>query len=298
VDFGLMQIPTLLFRAAVTLATVLLAVVIGLGLWDYYMEAPWTRDGKVQADVVAITPDVSGLVREILVVDNQQVKQGDVLFRVDPERYELALKQAIAAVEGKKAAAEQAAADYMRYSKLSADATSEQKVELARSTHLQAKADFDKAIADRDLAQLNLDRSNVRALVNGRVTNLNLRPGAYVTVGTGVMALIDTDTLRVEGYFEENKLPNIHVGNRATIRLMGETKDLTGHVDSIAGGIEDRDRSRGSNLLANVNPTFAWVRLAQRIPVRIKLNTIPEDVRLIVGRTATVSVISEPPAKP
>lgn len=293
-----MQIPTLMLRTAVTLTAVLLAVVIGLGLWDYYMEAPWTRDGKVQADVVAVTPDVSGLVREIFVEDNQDVKRGDVLFRVDPERYELALKQAIAAVEGKQAAAAQAAADYTRYSKLSADATSEQKVELARSTHLQAKADLDKAIADRDIAQLNLDRSGVRALVNGRVTNMNLRPGAYVTVGTGVMALIDTDTLRVEGYFEENKLPHIHVGNRATIRLMGENAELIGHVDSIAGGIEDRDRSRGSNLLANVNPTFAWVRLAQRIPVRIKLDTFPGDVRLIVGRTATVSVDSEPPAKP
>ncbi len=156
---------------------------------------------------------------------------------------------------------------------------------------------MDKAIADRDIAQLNLDRSNVRALVNGRVTNMNLRPGAYVTVGTGVMALIDTDTLRVEGYFEENKLPHIQVGNRATIRLMGETQDFAGRVDSIAGGIEDRDRSRGSNLLANVNPTFAWVRLAQRIPVRIKLDKVPEDIRLIVGRTATVSVVSEAPAK-
>lgn len=293
-----MQIPTLVLRTAVTLTAVLLAVVIGLGLWDYYMEAPWTRDGKVQADVVAVTPDVSGLVREIFVEDNQDVKRGDVLFRVDPERYELALKQAIAAVEGKQAAAAQAAADYTRYSKLSADATSEQKVELARSTHLQAKADLDKAVADRDIAQLNLDRSGVRALVNGRVTNMNLRPGAYVTVGSGVMALIDTDTLRVEGYFEENKLPHIHVGNRATIRLMGENAELVGHVDSIAGGIEDRDRSRGSNLLANVNPTFAWVRLAQRIPVRIKLDKIPDDIRLIVGRTATVSVVSEAPAKP
>jgi multidrug resistance efflux pump len=281
---------TFSFRLLVTLGMVAAAIVVGLALWDYYMEAPWTRDGRVRADVVGVAPDVSGLVTQVLVEDNQVVKRGDVLFRIDPERFTLALRQAEAMVEGKKASAEQAAADYVRYSKLSDAAVSQQKVEAARATDLEAKAAYGQATADRDLARLNLERSAVKASVNGRITNMELRPGNYVTTGRGVMALIDSDTLRVEGYFEETKLPRIHVGDKASIRLMGDEATLTGHVESFAGGIEDRERTAGSNLLASVNPTFAWVRLAQRIPVRIKLDTVADEVRLVSGRTATVAV--------
>ena len=281
---------TFSFRLLVTLGMVAAAIVVGLALWDYYMEAPWTRDGRVRADVVGVAPDVSGLVTEVFVEDNQVVKRGDVLFRIDPERFTLALRQAEAMVEGKKASAEQAAADYVRYSKLSDAAVSQQKVEAARAADLEAKAAYDQATADRDLAKLNLERSAVKASVNGRITNMELRPGNYVTTGRGVMALIDSDTLRVEGYFEETKLPRIHVGDKASIRLMGDEATLTGHIESFAGGIEDRERTAGSNLLASVNPTFAWVRLAQRIPVRIKLDTVADEVRLVSGRTATVAV--------
>ncbi len=278
------------FRLLVTLAMVAVAVVVGLALWDYYMEAPWTRDGRVRADVVGVAPDVSGLVTEVLVEDNQMGKRGDVLFKIDPERFTLALRQAEAMVEGKQANAEQTAADYVRYSKLSDAAASQQRVEAARASHLEAKAAYGQAVADRDLAKLNLERSAVKASVNGRITNMELRPGNYVSTGKGVMALVDSDTLRVEGYFEETKLPRIHVGDRASIRLMGEDGNITGHVESFAGGIEDRERTAGANLLANVNPTFAWVRLAQRIPVRIKLDEVPDQTRLVSGRTATVAI--------
>lgn len=277
-------------RLLVTLVMVAVAIVVGLALWDYYMDAPWTRDGRVRADVVAVAPDVSGLVTEVLVEDNQLVKQGDVLFRIDPERFTLALRQADAIVEGKKASADQAAADYGRYSKLSDAVVSQQKLEAARATDLEAKAAYDQALADRDLAKLNLQRSAVKASVNGRITNMELRPGNYVTTGKGVMALIDNDTLRVEGYFEETKLPRIHVGDKASIRLMGDDVVLTGRVESFAGGIVDRERTAGSDLLANVNPTFSWVRLAQRVPVRISLDRVPESLRLVSGRTATVAI--------
>jgi multidrug resistance efflux pump len=281
------------FRLLVTLGMVAVAVVVGLALWDYYMNAPWTRDGRVRADVVAVAPDVSGLVTEVMVEDNRVVRRGDVLFRIDPERFDLALRQAEAMVEGKQATAERAAADYVRYQKLSDAAASQQRVEAARATDLEAKAAYGQAVADRDLAKLNLERSAVKASVNGRITNMELRPGTYVTTGRGVMALIDSDTLRVEGYFEETKLPRIHVGDKASIRLMGDEATLRGHVDSFAGGIEDRERTAGSNLLASVNPTFAWVRLAQRIPVRIKLDAVADEVRLVSGRTATVAIEPE-----
>lgn len=283
---------SIVFRPAVTLAMVALAIAAGLKLFDCYINAPWTRDGRVRADVVAVAPDVSGLVSQVLVRDNQSVRRGDVLFRIDQDQFRLALKQAEAVVAGKKAAAKQAEADFKRYDQLSDVAVSQQKRELSLAVSEEAAAAYDQAVADRDVAKLNLDRSEVRASVNGRITNMDLQPGAYVTVGKGVMALIDEDTLRVEGYFEENKLSRIHVNDKVTIRLIGERSLLSGHVESIAGGIEDRERSEGANLLANVNPTFSWVRLAQRIPVRVAIDKMPTNVSLVTGRTATVSIDS------
>lgn len=285
-----MNIVNPLRRFALTGIAVIAAVVVGYRLWTYYMDDPWTRDGRVRADIVAIAPDVSGLVTDVLVHDNQIVKRGDVLFRIDRARFALALQQADAAVEGRDALLDQATKDLQRYRGLTTDAVSQQKQEQVLAAQLQAKAAYDQAVADRAVAQLNLDRSEVRASVNGTITNMDLRPGAYVAAGKGVMALVDSDTLRVEGYFEETKLPRIHVGDAVMIRLMGDKVRLKGHVESIAAGIEDRDRSAGSSLLANVNPTFNWVRLAQRVPVRIKLDDVPADTVLVSGRTATVEV--------
>ena len=279
-----------LLRPVVTLVVVAIAAVVGYALWDYYVNAPWTRDSRVRADVVAVAPDVSGLVTEVLVKDNQDVHRGDTLFKIDPERFSLALRQAEAVVAGRKATNDQTEADYKRYSQLSDSAVTEQRLELARATYQQAAAAYDQAVADRDLAKLNLVRSEVHASVNGRITNMDLRPGAYVSVGHGVMALIDEETVHVEGYFEETKLARIHVGDKATIRLLGQKTVLTGHVESVAGGIEDRERGESANLLANVNPTFSWVRLAQRVPVRIALDARPPGVELVVGRTATVEI--------
>lgn len=280
-----------ILRFGLTAVAVVAAVAVGMHLWAYYMDAPWTRDGHVRADVVQVAPDVSGFVTDVLVRDNQRVQRGDVIFRIDRARFELALRQADAIVAGRRASLVQTNADLNRYRALTDLATSQQKQEQVLATQQEAQASYDQAVADRGVAQLNLDRSEVHASVNGIITNMDLRPGAYVTAGHGVMALVDTDTLRVEGYFEETKLPRIHVGDPVRIRLMGDARPLTGHVESIAAGIEDRDRSQGTNLLANVNPTFNWVRLAQRVPVRIVLDDIPDRALLVTGRSATVEVI-------
>jgi RND family efflux transporter MFP subunit len=277
-------------RILLTLIAVIAALAVARGLWAYYMESPWTRDGRVRADVVQVAPDVSGFVTDILIKDNQSVHRGDVLFRIDRARFALALQTADASVAGHRATLDQANADLRRYSALTTDAVSQQKQEQVLAVQLQAKAAYDQAVADRALAQLNYDRSEVRAPVNGIITNMDLRPGAYVSAGKGVMALVDTDTLHVEGYFEETKLARIHVGDRVVVRLMGEPVRLSGHVESIAAGIEDRDRAAGASLLANVNPTFSWVRLAQRVPVRIALDPVPDNVTLVAGRSATVEV--------
>ena len=279
-------------RVALTLVAVVAALAVGRGLWVYYMESPWTRDGRVRADVVQVAPDVSGFVTDVLVKDNQQVRRGDVLFRIDRARFALALQTADAAVAGHKATLDQADSDLKRYSALTTDAVSQQKQEQVLATQLQAKAAYDQAIADRAVAQLNFDRSEVHASVNGTITNMDLRPGAYLTAGKGVMALVDADTLHVEGYFEETKLARIRIGDKVQIRLMGEKSTLTGRVESIAAGIEDRDRAEGASLLANVNPTFSWVRLAQRVPVRIALDPVPDGMSLVAGRSATVEVLN------
>lgn len=276
-------------RLLVTLVFVCAAIYVGDGLWVHYMQEPWTRDARVRADVVGIAPDVSGLVSDVDVKDNQPVNKGDVLFRVDSRRFEIALAQADAALAGSKTALEQAHRESERQQRLG-DVASIQQKEQARAAEDQAQAAYDQAVASRDLAQLNLDRAAVRATVNGTVSNLSLRPGDYVTAGTAKLALVDTDSLRVEGYFEETKLSRIRVGDSAAIHLMGQGGTLQGHVESIATGIEDRERTSGTGLLANINPTFSWVRLAQRVPVRISLDHVPQGVALIAGLTATVTV--------
>jgi multidrug resistance efflux pump len=279
-------------RPALTLVIVAVALIAGRWLWAYYEEAPWTRDGRVRADVVTIAPDVSGLVTEVAVRDNQTVKRGDVLFRIDPDRFELALAQTDAAMASRKAQMDEAAREANRYERLNEIAVSKE-VQEQRQTNADATAAaFRQAVADRAVAELNLRRAVVTSPVDGTVTNVQLEPGDYVSTGKAVMALVDSATLRIEGYFEETKLPKIHKGDPVQVRLMGESRPLTGHVESIATGIADRERTDSPDLLANINPTFNWVRLAQRVPVRAKPDVVPPGVELVVGRTATVTVES------
>lgn len=275
-------------RIILTLAVATAAAFVAYGLWDYYMNTPWTRDAHVRADVVQVAPDVSGLVEQVLVRDNSAVHRGDVLFQVDRNRFQIAEKQAEAAVSGRQAAMDQSQRELARARTLK-EFASRQQVEQATTAADQAEAAYQQALADLALAKLNLARSEVRAPVNGVITNLLLQPGDYVSTGKSVLALINTDSIRVEGYFEETKLPRVRIGDRASIHLMGRSGVLHGSIESIAGGIEDRERSDSSSLLANINPTFTWVRLAQRIPVRIKLDASAAE-RLVVGQTATVRV--------
>ena len=289
---GVVRFGRVLGRFAVTLIAVGIAAIIGWQLWIYYVEAPWTRDGRVRADVVQVAADVSGLVSEVLVHDNQAVKRGEVLFRIDPARFQIALRDAQAAVDNKLAVAQEAERETARYNRLNALSVSEEQQQQRSAAAVEAQAAYQQALASRDVAALNLARSAVRASVNGFVTNFDMRPGDYVDAGKPLFALIDSDSFHVDGYFEETKLPRIKVGDPARAYLIGESAVIEGHVESIAGGIADRERQGSADLLANVNPTFSWVRLAQRVPVRIALDHVPPDVRLVTGRTATVVVLS------
>lgn len=280
-------------RVGFTAVLVLIACAGGWHLYDYYMNDPWTRDGRVSADVISIAPDIGGLVADVEVHDNQPVKAGDVLFHIDRARYQVAVDQARAKLENAIAARDQAKREVARYSGLDSDVVTDQKKEQVKTDLATAQADVDLAQADLALAELDLSRTSVVAPVDGVVTNFSLRRGAYVGAGDAIAALVDSSSFYVAGYFEENKLPRIAIGDRVKVMLMGEDRALHGHVVSIASGIQDSERSGSSAGLAQVKPTFSWVRLAQRVPVRVELDDVPEDVRLVAGRSAVVTVEDE-----
>lgn len=280
---------SLLGRYALTLCLVAIATLLALPVLARYEQTPWTRDGRVRADVVRLAPDVSGLVSEVMVHDNEEVQAGDVIFRIDQARYTLALKTAEAKVDSSKAALDMANRDLVRYRQLGDATVTRQKLEQVETNAQQAVASHQQAQLDRDLAALNLERSSVKAPVNGIVTNLGIHPGDFLAAGAQAVALVDTASLRIEGYFEETKLQQVAIGDRARVRLMGDDAEITGRVDSIAAAIADDQRSDTGNLLPKVVPTFSWVRLAQRIPVRIRID--PAGIRLIPGSSAIVEII-------
>jgi multidrug resistance efflux pump len=277
-------------RILLTTLVVAVAAIVGWQLWVYYMESPWTRDGRVSADVAEIAPDVSGLVEFIAVKDNQNVKRGDLLFRIDASRFVLALQQAEATLANRQATAEQSQRDADRALSLNTTAISRAQQEQAVEAAAVAKANYQEALATRDVARLNVARTQVLAPVNGHVTNFHMRVGDYVTAGQAVLAQVDSDSFYVSGYFEETKLPRFQIGDPAEVLLMGENRIIRGRVQSVARGIVDRERTESAGLLANITPTFSWVRLAQRIPVRIAIEHIPDGLELISGRTATVTI--------
>ncbi len=272
-----------------TLLAVTAAVVVSLHLWDYYMEAPWTRDGHVHADIIQVAPDVSGLVTELHVRDNQKVSRGQVLFVIDQARFELAVDEAEATVLERRAQLDQARREARR-NRVLKDLIAAETVEIGDTQVKRAEAAL-------GVARLDLKRTRVLSPVDGYLSDQTMRVGDYVKTGTPVLSIVDTNSLRVEGYFEETKLHAIAVGQPVDIHIMGESQHLRGHVQSIAAGIEDRDRARGNSLLPNIDPSFNWVRLAQRIPVRVVLDEGQQtDIRMVIGRTATLSVLPWPVA--
>jgi len=278
-----------LLSSIATLLVLLVILAAIYALWIRYQVEPVTRDGKVRADMVPVAADVSGLVTEVRVADNGEVKRGDVLFVIDRPRYRIALEQAQAVLASQQAALAQAVREDRR-NRAMTDVIAAEAIEQGRARVEELRAAIGQAIAARDLARFNLERTIVRAPVDGTVSNVSLQPGVYLTAGKPALALVYTRSMRVEGYFEETKLPAIRVGDPASVYLMGVADEIKGHVESIAGGVEDRERAGADGQLANVNPSFTWVRLAQRIPVRIAIDAIPANVRMIPGQTATVVV--------
>ncbi|WP_458526060.1 efflux RND transporter periplasmic adaptor subunit [Onishia taeanensis] len=278
-------------RMLTTLVVVALALAAGTWLWQYYLYTPWTRDGRVRADVITIAPDVSGWVSQLSIEDTQTVARGDVLFQIDRQRYATAVDQAEAVVAQKQAEWEAKQHEETRRNRLSNQAISDETRDAARLDTRSAEAALTQAKAELDSAQLDLERTTVIAPAEGHVLNLSLNEGNYVNTGTPVMALVKADSFYVTGYFEETKMPEIALGDPARITLMSGNTRLEGRVAGIGRGIADSNTASNDQLLPQVEPTFNWVRLAQRIPVRIELDEIPDDTLLSAGMTATVRIL-------
>lgn len=276
-------------KAVLTLLAVVAAVVFVAALWRAYVLAPWTRDGRVSAQVVRIAPEVNGAVVEVAVADNQYVKRGDMLYRIDPERFQLAVAQAEAQLAAAAAASGQRRDDARRRKGMD-DLVAREEIHRANQAVAIAQAEQRRAQVALDVARLDLERTTLRAPVDGYVTHLRLRQGDYAVAGHSNIALLDAHSFWITGYFEETKLHGIRPGAPAQVRLMGFDELIRGHVASIGRGITDANEQPDAQGLPSVEPSFSWVRLAQRIPVRVEIDQVPDSIILAAGMTCSIEV--------
>ncbi|RBA24283.1 efflux RND transporter periplasmic adaptor subunit [Herminiimonas fonticola] len=277
-------------RYVITGVLLLIAILFGAYLWNDNMYSPWTRDGRVKANTIHIAPDVSGIVTNVAVHDNQFVHKGDVLFSIDKRRYAHAVSQAEATLAAQQAERGMRSKEAARRSGLDASIVTSENREAAASLSSIAGAKYQAAAAALETAQLNLERTDVKAPVDGYVTNLHVYAGDFAAIGIPQLAVIDSNSYYISGYFEETKLPYLAVNDVVEIHLMSGGASLKGHIESISRGITDRDAATGKELLADINPTFNWVRLAQRVPVRIRIDDLDKEHKLVAGTTCTVIV--------
>ena len=279
-------------RYAITILLVIIAVVIIFRAWVFYTESPWTRDAKFAADVVAISPDVTGLITEVPVHDNQLVKKGDTLFVVDRPRYQKALEQAQADVEYYQALVSEKRREAARRNQLGTSAMSREAIEQSNNDLQTSEHQLAKSVATRDLAKIDLDRTAITAPSDGWVTNLNVYQGEFITRGSVAVALVQQHSFYVLAYLEETKLHGVEPGYRAEVTPLGSNVVLRGTVDSVAAGVTNSSSSVDSKGMATVDSNLEWVRLAQRVPVRIRLDQQPGN-RFPAGTTATVVITGQ-----
>ena len=273
-----------------TLFVLALALIAGWWLWNFYMQSPWTRDGKIRAEQVSITPQVSGSITTLLIKDNQFVKKGDVLFHIDETPYRIAILNARAQLAKAESDLAKANNEANRRRHLSQNYISAEDLDTANINVKAMQASVQVAEAALKQAQWELTQTVVAAPVDGWVTNLSARVGNYATAGQPVFALVDSRSFYAVGYFEETKLRHIQEGAPATITLYSGSQKLQGHVSSIGRAIYDQSVETDSGLVPDIKPNVPWVRLAQRVPVRIALDTLPDDITLVSGTTCTVSI--------
>ena len=279
-----------LLRRVGTAAIAVVAVLTALVTWDQYNAGPWTRDGRLRVQVASVAPEISGQITELRVVDNQFVHKGDVLYVIDPIDFDVALRTNRAILQQRMADLNVKDLQSERRRRLSDLASSTEEKQIYEGNALQAKAAVDSAQQQVRQAEINLRRTEVRSPVNGIVTNLLLREGDYAHQGATNISIIDTDSYWIDGYFEETKLARLCVGDQAEAKLMGYPTPITGHIATVTLGVSVSNAAASTQGLPNVDPVYTWVRLAQRVPVRIAIDKVPPGVPLVSGLTATVTI--------
>ncbi|MEA3456047.1 MAG: HlyD family secretion protein [Campylobacterota bacterium] len=282
-------------KILLTLTILGVAAFFAYNKYKSYIDNPWTRDGQVRTQVIQVTPRVNGMVIKIHVVDNQKVKRGDLLFEIDPSQYQIKLNQAEARLQRTLEAAKGTKIEYERVKNIYAKdkgAVSQKDLVRNETNYYKSLADIDSSKEALNTAKLNLSFTKVYAEVDGYVSNINFQIGSQATANKAILALVDENSYWVFGFFRENAIPEVKVGDQAVVTLLAyPDTPLIGKVESIAWGISHSDGNPGYNLLPSVQPVFQWIRLAQRIPVRIKLDRLPEGVELRFGLTASVMVL-------
>ena len=285
----------ILLKLLVTLGILAVAGYFGYNRYEAYIENPWTRDGQVRTQVIQVTPRVNGMVTKIHVVDNQKVKTGDLLFEIDPSQYQVKVDQAKARLQRTLEAAKGTKIEYERVTKIynrDKGAVSQKDLVRNQTNYYKSLADIDTSTESLNTAKLNLSYTKVFAEVDGYVSNINFQIGSQASAGKPILALVDENAYWVFGFFREDAIPEVEVGDTAKVTLLAYPDiALTGKVESIAWGIAHSDGNPGNNLLPSVKPVFQWIRLAQRIPVRIKLDRLPKNVKLRFGLTASVMIL-------
>jgi multidrug resistance efflux pump len=287
---GALRTARFLLRKVATAAIAVVAALVALVSWDHYNAGPWTRDGRVRVHVASVAPQISGQIRELRIADNQFVHKGDILYVIDPFDFEVALGANKATLQQRMADLNVKQLQSERRNRLSDLSASVEQKQVYEGSALQAKAAVDLAQEQVRQTEINLQRTEVRSPVNGVVTNLLLREGDYARQGATNVSIIDADSYWVDGYFEETKLARLCVGDRAEARLMGYSAPIIGHIATVTRGISVSNAAASTQGLPNVDPVYTWVRLAQRVPVRIAIDKVPPGIPLVSGLTATVTI--------
>jgi RND family efflux transporter MFP subunit len=281
----------------INLALIVLVAWYAYQFFQEYFSNPWTRDGQVRGNVIQIAPRVTGMVTNISVIDNAYVRRGDTLFELDREPFEIAIAQADANLQRAQISSRASKIEYDRLLEIfekDAGAVSQKELNRREANYLQSLSQIEVASESLRSAKLNLGYTRVVAPVNGYVSNVDFQIGTQAVANTPILALVESDSFWVFGYFRESQIGRLNIGDRARVTLMAyPDRPLEGTVESLGWGIAPADGNTGVKLLPSIKPVFQWIRLAQRIPVRIKLENIPEGVELRFGLTASVMVMAD-----
>lgn len=287
----------LLTRYLLTVVMAFIMIVAGIALWNFYVQGGWTRDGKIHADVIQVSAQVSGKLVQLPIIDNQLVQKGDLLFEIDPIDYEINLKNADAQLQQLRIRREQAVSQYDRRTSLGEGAAiSKERLEESKYNLDLLNDQVEQAEIAVEKAKLDLTRTKVYAEETGYITNLNLRKGNFIPAGQPLFALVDQSSFHVVGYFEETKLKHVKIGKRVEIIPYNGDAKMYGTITGYGRAIFDQSAKTGEQLLQAVQPTYPWVTLAQRIPVEIQLNHTQEELNdrhLIAGTTVTIVILDD-----